>query len=84
MKREVGENGEKLVKRLVLYALATDKQFMKRAGTKYAPRHEQRMDAIKELRNMGFGVPKQTHELTGGDGEPLTFTLQLGHGKPTP
>ena len=77
VKREVGENGERLIRRLMLYALGTDKQFIRQAGTKYAPRHEQRMDAIRELRNMGFGVPKQAIALSDPDGAPLVFTLKL-------
>lgn len=71
VKSLVGDNGEVLVKRLALYALATDKQFMKVAGTKYPPRHEQRIDALKELRNMGYGIPKQELELTGPGGGPI-------------
>lgn len=77
VKAIAGEHGENLIELFWLYASGTDAAIKKKFGTKYGPRHEVRLDALKELRNMGFGVPKQTLELTGDEDQPLRFTMVL-------
>lgn len=37
-----------------------------------------KIDAATWLANRAFGTPVQSHEVTGVDGGPLTFTLRLG------
>ncbi len=78
VKALVGDNGEKLAELLWLYASGTDAQIRKRFGCKYGPRHEARLEAMKELLDRGFGRPAQTVALEDGNGQPVKFTLQLG------
>lgn len=77
VKSIVGEDGQKLVQLLWLYANGTDAQVKKKFGGKYGPRHEVRIEAVKELRNMGFGVPKQSLEVSGPEGSTLPINVYL-------
>jgi hypothetical protein len=75
---QVGGDGQKLVERYCLYAFGTDEAF-RRHGMK-PPGHWSRLEALKQLRDMGFGVPKQELDIgvSNKDGEPFRFTLSLG------
>src|SRR5262245_56138734 len=75
VKAAVGPNAEKLVEGFALYAFGSDADIKARYGTKYGPRHEARIDCLKELRNMGFGVPRQA--LEDDERIPRQFTLTI-------
>ena len=78
VKQLTGEHGEKLIQTLWLIATGTDAAIKRRFGSRYGPRYEARLDALKELRNMGFGIPKQSLEVTGKDGAPLQAVSDEG------
>jgi hypothetical protein len=72
----VGQNGEKALDLLWLYASGTDAEIKKRFGTKYGPRHEVRVDALRECLDRGFGRPTQAVSVDAPQGG--TFTMVLG------
>lgn len=57
IQRVVGHDGEKLVEFWALVAFADDAEVQRRLGTDQAPRWQDRMAALEELANRGFGRP---------------------------
>lgn len=74
VKAVCGDSGEKIVEALALFAFASDKDIAEKFVTGASMNFSLRMEAIKELRNMGFGVPKQAVDL---DIAPVTLQIEL-------
>jgi hypothetical protein len=68
IQRQVGENAEKLVEAWQLIAFGDDAAIKAKLGIETPPRWQDRMDALKELADRGFGRPVQglEHDIVGG------------------
>lgn len=74
VKAVCGESAEKIVDTLALFAFGSDKDIIAKFETTAVMNFGLRMDAIKELRNMGFGIPKQSVDV---DVAPVTLQIEL-------
>ena len=68
IQKRIGADGQKLVEFWELVAFGEDAEVKARLGTKTPPRWQDRMTALQELADRGFGRPQQSleHEHTGG------------------
>ena len=73
IQKRVGKDGQKLVEAWCLLAFSDDAEVMAKLGTKQPPRWQDRIAALQELADRGFGRPTQTLEHDHGGGIVLTW-----------
>jgi hypothetical protein len=72
-----GEGGEKLIDALGLIGMGTQKAIQKKFGAKAAVK--ERVAALKELLDRGWGTSVQSIELDGKDGKPIRVVFGGRH-----
>ena len=71
VQKRFGKNGAKAIEAFALIALADAAKITKFfGGTPYVPTLRERMEALRELLDRGFGRAVQTFETPDGDGLP--------------
>ena len=68
VKKHTGDNGEKAIEALALIAWGTPAEITAFFHAAHKPNVRERLEAVTELLDRGFGRPTQTLETPGGDG----------------
>jgi hypothetical protein len=77
IRQKCGDDGKNLTDFWLLVVYGTDQEIKRRLGCKAAPSFRDRMAAADALADRGYGKPKDTVEITGENGGPISVIRRV-------